>query len=297
MPESRPEVTRRSLLGLAGLGAVAGAGWWVGPARIDAAVDSAADTFRAAVEEARSGGLRPGPGQRERPQAVAAADLTGHRELAGAPLVYEVTGAPGTFPMEAAFAARLDASLRSHWEATGWGVPAQLRTYGTWRQTSDGEDASSWHHAGRGFDLAAVRGGDGGELVSCRYDLWGGGPDQDRQAREYWRMAATLHRDFAFVLTYLYDGAHHNHIHVDNGLSGDGPGVFRPGSRLQVHAVQAMCTHVWGLDVPVTGRWDTPTWDATTRVLDRIGAGGRLTSGQSRWQSFLSATAVHQGQG
>ncbi len=50
------------------------------------------------------------------------------------------------------------------------------------------------------------------------------------------------------------------------------------------------CRHVWGIDVPITDTWDSATRDATSRVLDRIGVGGRLT-GDAEWHAFLTATA------
>ena len=83
---------------------------------------------------------------------------------------------------------------------------------------------SSWHDAGRAFDLARLRLA-GGTEVSCRYDLWRdtSGRELTRARRAYWAVAASAHRHFAYVLTYLYNAKHHNHIHVDNGRSGAGP--------------------------------------------------------------------------
>ena len=232
------------------------------------------------------------PRRRERPVPVAQNDLPFHAELGGAPIHYEITGAATPFPMEAAFAARLDAAFAWHWETLGVGTPAAISSLGTWRPTPEGEDPSSWHQAGRAFDLARILGADGAELVSCRYDQWSGAPPEERAPREraYWRTAATLHRDFAYVLTYLYDAAHHDHIHVDDGLSGEGRSEFRPGSWVQVHAVQAMCVHVWGRDVAISEDWDRATRRAVGEVLDEAGIPGRLTSPET-WHAFLEATA------
>lgn len=218
-------------------------------------------------------------------------EMTYFTHFAGARLYYEIDGRPSRFAMEPAFAQQLEASLRSHWQAAGWSEPARLTSYGTW---IDGEGRSpSWHHEGRAFDIGRVIAADGETLVSCRYDLWRSlsGSARATAERAYWRLAATLHRDFAFVLTYLYDDAHHNHIHVDNGLSGAERSSFRSGMRMQVRDVQAMCRHVWGEPVDATGSWDAPTRRATEAVLDRSGVGGRLTSGDERWHAFLDATA------
>lgn len=259
---------------------------WVGREALgplDGFIDDLAD-------EVGDGPRRVGP--RPSPTAVDHIELTAYRHLGGARLVYEIDDRPTTLWMEPSFASRLDASLRSHWQAAGWGTPGRLTSYGTWIGT-DGQ-ASSWHHAGRAFDVGRVLGDDGAHLVSCRYDLWGttSGPARDAAERAYWALAATLHRDFAYVLTYLYDDAHHNHIHVDDALSGGGRSPFTRGARVQVHAIQAMCRHVWGQDVQITARWDGPTREATQAVLEQAGIGGRLSC-EEQWHAFLSATARH----
>lgn len=286
-------IGRRALLGAAGLGALAGGTWWLGSDRLESVLDGVADGARESFESARDALDAPAPaGPRPHPQVVPAPELTSYRQLAGSQLRYEVDNVPARFPMDAAFASQLDASLRSHWQARRWGVPGRISCLGTHRR-APGEQATSWHHAGRAFDLAAVRTTGGRDLVSCRFDRWGDGPEHAAQAGEYWRIAATLHRDFAYVLTYLYDQAHHDHIHVDNGLSGSERSRFTR-SRLQVQAVQAMCTYVWGRPVELSGRWDSATADATDEALRSVGAGGRLgriTRSQEAWHAFLSATA------
>lgn len=233
-------------------------------------------------------GVRPGP--RPRPTAADQAGLESYRHLADARLHYEITGRAVAFSMEPGFARRLDACLRSHWAAQGWETPARLTSYGTWI-AADGQ-TDSWHHAGRAFDVGRVVAADGSELVSCRYDVWGARSGAAKRAAEraYWQLAASLHRDFAYVLTYLFDDAHHNHIHVDDGRSGAGRSSFSRGMRLQVRAVQAMCGHVWDRDVPITGSWDAATRDATGEILREAGIGGRLV-GDEQWHAFLTATA------
>lgn len=293
------QIGRRALLGAAGLGALAGGAWWLGPDRLESGRDAVLEGAREAFQDVRDS-LPDAPdaaapaGPRPAPQVVRASQLTSYRQLAGSQLRYEVDNVPARFPMDAAFASQLDASLRSHWQARRWGVPGQLSCLGTHRQ-APAEQASSWHHAGRAFDLAAVRTTAGRDLVSCRFDRWGNGPDHAAQAGAYWRIAATLHRDFAYVLTYLYDSAHHDHIHLDNGLSGSERSRFTR-SRVQVQAVQAICTYVWDRPVELSGRWDSATADATDEVLAGVGAGGRLgriTRSQDAWHTFLSATARH----
>ncbi len=265
-------VSRRQLLGWAG-GAAAGA--------------------------ALAGCSLDGPAPaRERVSCVARGALSRHLRLAGLPLVYEVSGQGHAFWFDEDFADRLADWLADLREA---GLRAQrLWTYGAWtdgraEQNGDG-GCRSWHHAGRAFDLARIELA-GGRFVSCRYDQWRGqtGTALRRAQREYWALAGSLHRRFAYVVTYPYNADHHNHIHIDNARSGRGPSAFDPGSPTQVQAIQAISSHVWDRPVEVTGRWDAATRRATAEVLSTLGSGGELTGesdGRSNWDRYLAASAA-----
>ena len=282
---------RRAVIG-AGLAVGAGGLAWVGARVTGTDLGELRDRIGSGIgdvfDDARGPAPR-GPRPQSTPQPLSA--MTYFTRFAGARLYYEITDSPSRFAMEPAFAARLETSFRSHWEAAGWAEPARLTSYGTWIEAAD--RPPSWHHAGRAFDIGRILAADGETLVSCRYDLWRSltGSARARAEGAYWRLAATLHRDFAFVLTYLYDDAHHNHIHVDNGLSGAERSSFRRGMRVQVRDVQAMCRHVWGEPIEITGAWDAPTRRATEAVLEQTDIGGRLTSGDAHWHAFLDATA------
>jgi hypothetical protein len=110
--------------------------------------------------------------------------------------------------------------------------------------------------------------------------------------RSYWAVAAGLHLRFAYVLTYLYNARHANHIHLDNGRSGPDLSTFRPRSRVQVQAVQAMLTYLWAEPVELTGRWDGPTRDAARRVGDQLGLAAELEDATESWHGFLRASAA-----
>jgi hypothetical protein len=267
------------LIGGLAVPAVAGLGW--------AATQFGSDIVPPLAE------VLPGSGPAERPVPVARDTLPAYASLAEARLVYEITGRPALVHLDSGYAARLAASLTDLTGLAGWAPPAQIWNYGGW-VPEDG-DGPSWHPAGRAFDLSRIRDAQGRDLVTCRFDEWGS-LDEARRApleRAYWKAAAILHRDFAHVLTYLTDTAHHNHIHVDNGRSGAGQSTLRTRSKAQVSAVQAMCRHVWGRDVQPSGQWDDVTRGATTRILGSIGVPGGLTDGQDRWHAFLVATARH----
>lgn len=233
---------------------------------------------------AESGGAEPGG--YESAECVPRDTLESHRSLAGAPLVYEPTGRQATFWFDPGFLTQLET-----WAASLGQAPAQWRTYGSW--TDGGSACDSWHNSGRAFDLASLR-LDGGKTVSCRYDQWqSSAPAALAQSRRaYWILASGLHRHFAYVLTYLYDSAHANHIHVDNGRSGSELSTLSTRSRVQVQAVQAITSYLWDDPVELTGRWDSATRAASGRVLERLGGSGDLDDNVENWRAFLDASAA-----
>lgn len=237
------------------------------------------------------GGIDVPGGPRPRSTPVPASSLPQRATVAGARLVYEPTRRAAPLRIEPGFAGRLDAWLTDLQARLGANPVATLWGYGAW--TPDDGDPS-WHHAGRALDISSLRDGAGAVIVSARHDLWRAesAASVARRERAYWRLAASLHKHFDHVLTYLYDQAHRNHLHVDDGRSGADQSDFWRGSRVQVQAVQAMLTHVWGRGTPTTGDFDGATADACREVLDGLGVGGSLTDGRRQWQAFLNATTA-----
>jgi hypothetical protein len=209
--------------------------------------------------------------------------LPRYARLAEVPLVYEVSRRRSVFAIEAGFAGQLEAWLTDLVALTGWRAE-QLWTYGTW--TNGGSACSSWHNSGRAFDLARLRLADGTD-VSCRYDLWraASGGELAGARRAYWAVAASAHKHFAYVLTYLYNAQHHNHIHLDNGRSGAELARFSSRSPAQVQAVQGILGQLWDAPVEVSGRWDASTADAVRTVLADLSQGDDL-SDQATWSGI-----------
>ncbi|WP_374970218.1 hypothetical protein [Terrabacter sp. BE26] len=274
--QGSPGPTRRGLL-LGGAGAVAAAGAY--------AVSRGPDL----PNLLRSAGFaEPAPPElRIEPRPVDRTALTARRKVGAATHAYEVTGRPATYYVTEPFGARLDRWLTLHRRHVGQ-VPDEIRSYGAWVRASP----TSWHSSGEAIDIARLRAG-GRDLTSLRHDLWRDAPATElrRRLALYWRTAAGLHHEFADVLTYLFDAAHANHIHVDVGRFGpERPRLIRR-SRAQVQAVQAMCRHVWGrTEVETSGDFDDVTRDATTRILERVGGPGELADSREAWQAFLVAT-------
>ncbi|GAB3701565.1 hypothetical protein [Mariniluteicoccus flavus] len=265
--------TRRTLLtaaGATGLVAVAGGG-------------------ALALSKCSDGGTT-GTGEPDAP-CVPRSSLTLHGRVGTASLVYEEDRQPREFAFDGGFHAQLAAWLDG-WRAGAGalGPVTTIDTYGAW--TDGGTTCSSWHNSGRAFDIARLRAG-GRTLVSCRQDLWKDLPADQMRAhrRAYWRLAASLHTRFAYVLTYYFDDLHRNHIHLDNGVSGAGAPVFNTRSRVQNQAIQACCAYVWDQPCQVTGTWDSATRRASRAVLERIGRSGELTA-RDNWAAFMGATAT-----
>jgi hypothetical protein len=231
----------------------------------------------------------PGPVGGRRAYCVDRATLPPFRGLNGIPVHYEIDGTAQAFHYDSGFHGQLENWLADWGDTSGLPAPTRIDSYGAWVDGSPNCD--SWHNAGRAFDLARLR-VDGRTQISCREDLWAGEStaSQIRLRRGYWALAAHLHIHFAYVLTYLYDDRHRNHIHVDNGRSGSGLSSFRSGSRVQVQAVQATVRYLWDEPVELTGQWDSATRDASRRVLRTLGRSGGLESSDN-WHAYLRSCA------
>ncbi|AQP45668.1 extensin family protein [Tessaracoccus flavus] len=204
--------------------------------------------------------------------------LTSFSTVGGAPLVYEVTGVAQSFRADPRFVELLDAWAADWVSLSGLGPLRRITTYGAFVDKCD-----SWHAAGRAFDFGVLE-HDGG-TVSCRYDQFGEDP---AQLRRYWQLSASLAKWFTYTLTYRYNEQHHNHIHVDNGISGYDETGFAQRSRVQVMVVQGVVRHVFGLDAPFSGSYDGATRDAVREIQRSLGITDPLRRAPG-WQAFLDA--------
>lgn len=196
-------------------------------------------------------------------------------------LGYEVDRTPTTMRSDPAFLERLELWAADWAALSGLGAIREVWSYGAYV-----DKCSSFHQAGRAFDFGEVV--HEGGAVSCRYDTWD--PGSSTQLRDYWRLAASLHLHFAHTLTYLYNAQHHNHIHVDNSVSGDELSRFSARSGVQVQLVQSALRHVHGRDVEDTGDYDGQTKAELRVVQQELGISRPLADAEG-WQEFLRATA------
>lgn len=221
---------------------------------------------------------------RERPTPVPQNSLPAFRSIGGATLLYEEDRQPREFHLTEGFHTQLEAWYAEWAELSGQSAD-RIRSYGTW--TDAAVKGTSWHNTGRAFDLCALVSG-GTVLASMRRDQWPN-PNDPALLRPYWGVAASLHLHFAYVLTYLYDANHSNHIHIDNSVSGTGASTFTGRSKVQNQAVQAISTQVWGRPTPSNGSWDSATQREVRYVLRSRQLGEDLTE-QPVWQAYLRAS-------
>lgn len=219
--------------------------------------------------------------------------LVRHSGLRDARFVYDISQQPTSFWFDAGFFGQLGTWLDDYLELAGTSRPDQIWTYGSWL---DGQpQCNSWHDSGRAFDLSRLVAG-GAVQVSCRYDIWSTytGSKLEFFRTRYWALAASLHLHFEYVLTHLYNADHHNHIHVDNGRSGDQLSSFDTDSVSQVQAVQAILTHLWNKPVTISGQWNRETKNATGEVLVGTAVGGTIDDGDDHWRTFLRRSAARR---
>lgn len=209
--------------------------------------------------------------------------------------VYEVTGNLASFGYRPSFHDRMSSWLEFWYNNTPFNFlkPIRVWTYGVHTDSR----VSEAHNNGRGFDLSRIYAtGTDGDLhrrFFARHDLWKDDPADQlaNTRRHYWATSASIHHHFQHVLTYLYNAAHDNHIHIDNLVSGSGNSTFHTDSRAQVQHVQACCRYIWGKSTTIDGVWGPQTRDHSTDVLRRIGReSGTIASSQANWLAFNRAS-------
>ncbi len=214
--------------------------------------------------------------------------LARHGALGAATSVDEQTKRPATLIINEAFFQQLY-NWRNWWQANcPWPWTTELRHLGAY-SARDGS-CSSWHEAGRALDFTCLADDVTTIHFWGRYDLWRSLPNAAAHYRRYWAGAASLHYHFRSVLTYYYNTAHHNHIHIDNGENGNALTTFSSSSKAQVQGVQGICGNIWGYACGTDGVWDTAVSNAASAVLARAGRPGKLTDSVNHWRTFLYAS-------
>jgi hypothetical protein len=198
-------------------------------------------------------------------------------DIDGVPLFYArgVAPRPQKFQVEAAFHAVCLATVKS----VKFRVPD---SYGRLKRiTSAGTlvQKPGMHGQGRAFDHDAWD----FERVRIRPIAQDHGSTQLATRRRYWALAAIMRSHSAHVLHGLYDTAHFDHLHHDNG----GPIGFSTSSKATVKLVQAICRDIFGhRTLGVDGVYGAKSQAAVAAAMAKLQLSGSI-SDPSEFKRFL----------
>ena len=148
------------------------------------------------------------------------------------------------------FAGELDACFLEIKKVFGHRVMQGIITAGAW------VDKPGMHKEARAFDLDGIVWKDGkwkaDEFITIE------------NRRVYLVIQAICMKHFGTVLGYLYNKAHEDHIHMDDGTE---PG-FRHNSRSVVTFIQEVYNYYIDNKLKVDGSWGPKTWKAMKRILN-----------------------------
>lgn len=259
-----------------------------------AALGSAAALLSGATAAADPGqDPHPTPGELTPSDDVSTLALVTQSEINGQPTYYEGNGAISSFRYEPTFYARMETWHQRfrQWTPYHWTVPHRIYSYGVY------VNKPGMHGEGRAFDLTRlmVTNRNTGTLFvgfNGRYDQWRSytGTAFTTARIRYWGTVASLHYHFRHVLSYLDNSDHHNHVHIDNAISGSGDSSYSTSSTTQTLYVQAACQYLWGYSTVIDGIWGPQTQRDSSAVLTRVGSDGVITT-QSRWLIFNQSSA------
>ena len=133
----------------------------------------------------------------------------------------------------------------------------------------------SYHHQHRAFDLDALFWTSGASWVANSFHA---------EPQLYLAIESRLRLHFGTVLTYLYNAAHEDHVHVDDGRKPN----FRSATKTHTLFVQTALKYAYALDVGVDGVWGPQTEGQARRVRKELGLGP--FSQLANWQAFCRKT-------
>lgn len=143
-----------------------------------------------------------------------------------------------------------------------------------------------YHGMGRAFDLDRVR----WRNVSC-IPLRDHHRSRSRRVRRrYIGVDAVARRWFKYVLDGWYNGAHHDHIHLDDG---GGALVFNVSYRSDVVFVQAAANAMIGTELVIDGIYGPRTRRAFRTMKNRLDIPHRVSSDAAAYRRFLGRLARH----
>jgi hypothetical protein len=163
-----------------------------------------------------------------------------------------------------------------------WGTPIRINHLGVH------VDKGGMHQEGRAIDLSLVQFTDAN--TRGLFNALDARNGSSTNLKWYWAGVAGLNYHTHYVLHYLYNSEHYNHVHADNQVSGGGNPSFSTGSRTQILAAQAALKYIWGYSgISVDGGWGPQTDSYSRQAIARAGGSNGLTT-SGNWQVFNRAT-------
>jgi len=192
------------------------------------------------------------------------------------PYGYGSRGKPYRFYILPELEEKLDNCFNELWKLCPYGQAEVITSAGAF------VDKESFHGKGRAFDLDGIfwRERNFVTLEDGKYGV-------DR--RFYFGVEAVLRKHFGTVLDYLYNRAHWDHFHIDDGQ----PVGFSPGSVSIVCFLQASLVYVFDLSVGasgIDGIYGPNTKAALQKALSQLEINGSINDIRV-WLQFLTDVA------
>ena len=199
-------------------------------------------------------------------------------EIAGVPIHYArppiapygTRGKSYSFYTTAAFEQKLTICFEELWATCPLGAAEIVTSAGTW------VDKPGYHGLGRAIDVDGIFWAER-DFVTLDYPS---------DPVFYLGIEAVFRKHFGTVLNYLYNAAHRDHLHIDDGTEV----AFYSSSQSRTFFLQAALTHVFDIPVIIDGIYGNQTEAATKEALNLIGSSGKIENKRT-WKKLLSSIA------
>lgn len=200
---------------------------------------------------------------------------------AGVPIHYARTEAhpygtigkgPRRVRLLSGFFIKLEHFLFELWGYCGMGCAKALVSGGCY------VDKPGMHGEGRAIDIDALWWKDI-KLITQNY------PGNEHL---YLAIESVIRKHFGTVLGYLYNKAHEDHWHIDDGS----PVWFRKSSKSRTIYVQSTITHIFKNEIGIDGDYGTETETAVQEILGELSVETKNLEDVSTWFAFLDAAAL-----
>ncbi|WP_020588532.1 extensin family protein [Desulfobacter curvatus] len=183
---------------------------------------------------------------------------------------YGTRGKPYKFYMTQGFETKLNESFEDLWEICSLGKAEVIASAGAY------VDKPGMHAKGRAIDIDALFWSDYA-LITNNYLV---------QTSFYLGVEAILRKHFGTVLNYLYNAAHKDHFHVDDGTEVG----YSNTSKSKTFFLQAALVNLFEQPISVDGKWGDETSGAVSVVFKGLGI-QRDIFDKNAWLDFLTQAA------